>query len=67
MKLGRQRQELERDRSELASRQAQLADHIDRAAKAADNATVQDLVIEIGDVEHKLEETCWLLELLEHA
>jgi hypothetical protein len=67
MRIGRQRSELEQDRNELASRQARLADHIERAARACDHRTTQQLIIEVADVEHKLEETCFVLELLDEV
>jgi hypothetical protein len=67
MQLGRQRTELERDLVELTERAKQLAGQMLAAAKKHDASGVHDLTWQMADVEHKLEETAFILALVQEG
>ena len=64
IRLGRNRIELETELRDLTDRLCSLSDHMKRATLAHEMATVEDLAIEMGGMDRKIEETAFLLELI---
>lgn len=64
LKLGQDRQSLERELTELTAKLATLADQMHRAAEAHDMRTVTDLSIEAYDVDLQIEDKSFVLGLI---